>query len=770
MKQKGIAPIVIVLIVAAVLAAGGAFWYFVARPEQSVPAAKQNGGTPAGFSGEGAIDRSVNLNDVLKSYDLKLSQAQADYLEKNKFLLLPLKQPEGDRYSFDSMLAYFDRIGGANDEYYRRPENARLITPDVVLHTYHKYFDLTLTELEETVLSEKLGVFLSALSENIIRAARSAGPDAAARYDQILAQMTVARVLFENKGALRPDFFTDHSAEEAYRKNDQTADTFEHAKGVLKKYSSFLPSDLESAVLREIELIYSANDVAISPLWGQYSVGRPSDYTQFTPRSHYTKNSALRAYFRTMMYLGRNGYLFSKDIGIKDALLVANVFAVKDKDGGAPIDLWKQITDITEFYVGKSDDITYDEWKEYLNGTIGGGLSAQEMMSSETINKIMNGIDRLRGPKIFSDVVIDPNIGSKTKADLLRESLSFRIFGQKFTFDAWVLNDLTAGQELTEVRLPSMPSALFIPAALGDARAREHVATLLEKERGFEPGDVRGFMGKLEEKAGQLKRITPSEWFSALGSAWIDVLSTLTGQYGDAYPAYMRSPNFPDKQIQTFLGSYTELKHDTLLYAKQSYAELGGGESENLPLPPVVKGFVEPNLAFWQKIIDLAQRTEQFFDINGIFQKHTALERLTEFKKILLFYQSLAKKEFDGTVITDDEYERLRTQKLSFVAEPFEAAESPDADSGKTALVADVHTDMLSNEILYEGTGIPYLMLAYVDNENSPRLTVGLASNHYEFTKPIAKRVTDEDWKKSVYDDQSSLPEKNFWYRSLLVQ
>jgi hypothetical protein len=25
------------------------------------------------------------------------------------------------------------------------------------------------------------------------------------------------------------------------------------------------------------------------------------------------------------------------------------------------------------------------------------------------------------------------------------------------------------------------------------------------------------------------------------------------------------------------LGSYTELKHDTLLYVKQAYAEMGGG-------------------------------------------------------------------------------------------------------------------------------------------------------------------------------------------------
>ena len=52
---------------------------------------------------------------------------------------------------------------------------------------------------------------------------------------------------------------------------------------------------------------------------------------------------------------------------------------------------------------------------------------------------------------------------------------------------------------------------------------------------------------------------------------------SLTHDFGASYPLYMQSPNFLDKQIQTSLGSYAELKHDTLLYAKQSYAEEGGG-------------------------------------------------------------------------------------------------------------------------------------------------------------------------------------------------
>jgi len=42
-------------------------------------------------------------------------------------------------------------------------------------------------------------------------------------------------------------------------------------------------------------------------------------------------------------------------------------------------------------------------------------------------------------------------------------------------------------------------------------------------------------------------------------------------------PAYMQGNNFINKIFNTILGTYIELKHDTLLYVKQSYAELGAG-------------------------------------------------------------------------------------------------------------------------------------------------------------------------------------------------
>jgi Protein of unknown function (DUF3160) len=55
---------------------------------------------------------------------------------------------------------------------------------------------------------------------------------------------------------------------------------------------------------------------------------------------------------------------------------------------------------------------------------------------------------------------------------------------------------------------------------------------------------------------------------------WIELAKVTTIKPLRA-PAYMNDENFINKTFNTVLGTYNELKHDTLLYVKQAYAELG---------------------------------------------------------------------------------------------------------------------------------------------------------------------------------------------------
>ncbi|MDR3642724.1 MAG: DUF3160 domain-containing protein [Candidatus Doudnabacteria bacterium] len=721
---------------------------------------------------DNALQAIPNYSDVAQKLKLNLSPAQQKYLENNHFVLVNTADTafaSNYGYNFDEMLTDFDYLTGSASQYYRTPDNTKLVTPDVVLHTYHKFFDMTLEQLEQKELAQSLGDFLNSLYGNLLGAEQNSTGYTQTRYQNLLAQMTVARVLFENKNGPKPDSFNTPDQENAYNQQDQTVDSYDNAKTILAKYTAGLTPDLISAAQSELGNIYQASKVGTSPLFGQYSATQKTDYTQFTPRSHYTKNSAFRAYFRTMMYLGRSSYFLQTDNGIADASLLVKQFQIKNQSGITPVNPWQKIMTVTAFYAGQSDDLTYNEWQSYEKSVLGTAQPADADLTSQTgIQKMATNLNQVRLPKILSDVVVDENISSETKSDLLRQSLAFRVFGQSFSFDAWVLNDLTAGQEKTDVKLPSTPSALFIPAAMGSVQAKTYSGQFLQKDAGFSDSDVQGFLTKLSQKQSDIGKVTQNEWFASMGSAWLYVLGSLTHSYDSTYPAYMQATPFLDKQLQTFLGSYTELKHDTLLYAKQSYAEKGGGGDENPALPPVVKGYVEPNLDFWNRFNSLISQTKQVFSQNNLFSNTDVSARLQNFQDIVTFYTSIANQEMQGKAISEKDYEKLRTTQLSFMVQPFDAATQADENSGKVALIADIATDAIKNQVLYEADARPYLMLAIVNNENSPRVVTGLTYNQYEFTNPLGgQRLTDDDWKTWVYDQTNKLPAKNFWYNSL---
>lgn len=773
----------VILGVIALLILAGVAYVWLAKPtlpwtspsggEKNPPVTEKNEPkldfTPAYKEANVPLSQVPNYQAVKTAYGLQLSAKEEKFLDQNKFLLVDLSKTSfKPGVNFDQMLYDFDSMSGGAI-YDRKPENTKLVTPDIVLHAYHKFFELTLEELEQNELSKTLNDFLVGLNYNLAAAVRANAGMVKERYQNLAGQMVLARVLFENKNTAKPDYFQTPEAEAAYLEKDKTIDTAANAKTILNKYAAELTPDMVSAIQAEIDKIYAANEVAKSPLFSQYSDELKTDYTQYTPRSHYTKNSALRAYFRTMMYLGRSSYFLKKDIGIIDTNLLTIQFNVKSSAGKSPLDAWKKIMAITGFYAGQSDDLTYNEWRDYETKILGANLNPDsDLATPASIAKLAGNLNQLRLPKILSDVVVSEDIFSQTKADLLRNSLAYRVFGQRFTFDAWVLNDLTAGQEKTDVRLPSTPSALFVSAAMGDLKAKEHVQEFLKRDAGFSGSEVTGFLTKLGQKKSDIAKVKKDEWFASMGSAWLYVLGSLTHNFGDKYPLYMQAVSFLDKQIQTFLGSYAELKHDTLLYAKQSYAELGGGPADQ-NIPPVVKGFVEPNIEFWNKFNELLSRTRDFFVKNDLLIDSTALARLNDFMAISAFYGEFAKQELQGVTISDGDYEKLRNTKLSFMAQPF-SGESPDETSGQVALIADIHTDALKGQILYEATGQPYLMLVVVANEASPRVVASLVFNHYELTNPLAKRLTDEDWRALVYKQVNKLPIKNFWYQSLLAK
>ncbi len=150
-------------------------------------------------------------------------------------------------------------------------------------------------------------------------------------------------------------------------------------------------------------------------------------------------------------------------------------------DGQPLVKDWQKLMEITAFYAG-APTISATRSGAISSSRSGHGkFSPAQAVNPEVLTKISQQLAELRGPRILSDVIISESVFQQTKAELLAGTKAFRIFGQRFTFDGWILGRLTAGDEKVTVRLPSTPSALFVPAALGDTAAREFAGVFLKQ-------------------------------------------------------------------------------------------------------------------------------------------------------------------------------------------------------------------------------------------------------------------------------------------------
>jgi hypothetical protein len=230
----------------------------------------------------------------------------------------------------------------------------------------------------------------------------------------------------------------------------------------------------------------------------------------------------------------------------------------------------------------------------------------------------------------------------------------------------------------------------------------------------------------------------------------------------------MRSDAWLDKQLNSALGSWTELKHDTILYAKQAYAE-GAGGGPPAPEPP--KGYVEPVPQLYARIAAIGQMTIDGLDSRGLLSQDDkgALSQLVEIAGKL---QASAEKELRGEPLAEPEYEFLRfygrqIENLTVAAGDVDTNTGQSDATDQAALVADVATDP-GGQVLEEGIGRIFEIYVVAPVEGKLVLTKGGVFSHYEFAQPLSDRLTDEAWRAQV--DSGKLPALGAWTASFFVE
>ncbi len=80
-------------------------------------------------------------------------------------------------------------------------------------------------------------------------------------------------------------------------------------------------------------------------------------------------------------------------------------------------------------------------------------------------------------------------------------------------------------------------------------------------------------------------------WMERFYTGWQYAFLSQLADKTDAYPLFMSTSAWGYKDINSILGSWTQLKHDTILYTKMPEGLGGGGP----PASPATPSFVEPN-------------------------------------------------------------------------------------------------------------------------------------------------------------------------------
>ncbi|MCK5259398.1 MAG: DUF3160 domain-containing protein, partial [Thermoplasmatales archaeon] len=90
--------------------------------------------------------------------------------------------------------------------------------------------------------------------------------------------------------------------------------------------------------------------------------------------------------------------------------------------------------------------------------------------------------------------------------------------------------------------------------------------------------------------------------------------------------------------------------------------------------------------------------------------------------------------------------------------ESFPGADYTTETDESAALIADVHTDPNTKQVLEVGNDVPAVFFIIINVNGRKQIFTGGIYDYYEFLQPMDKRLTDEEWQKL-----SLKPDKPEW-------
>jgi hypothetical protein len=580
------------------------------------------------------------------------------------------------------------------------------ITTDSMLHVYHLLFDKVLRTAEERFFFADL----VALSRGMLWAAQ----------DQLQSLQGT-------------------SLEEAARRN---VAYFAVALKLLDPGAD-VPAEVQQQVETELGRIDAHEGFLPSTILPDYE----EDYSQYVPRGHYTRNETRQRYFKAMMWYGRINFRLKEPDETRSALLIAQALSRMEVDREPASRLWERIYEPTVFFVGATDDLNIYDFQKLMIEVYGEVPEDPATFSDDDLlDSFIAAARQLPPPQINSMWVW-------VSEDREEATQGFRFMGQRFVIDAYVFQQLI----YSNVDGRFLPKGLDVLSAMGSDEAYNLLDQMGETQ-------YPGYVEQMDKVRSEIAALEMDSWTQDLYWSWLHALRSVIEVKDERYPAFMQGRAWLHKDLHTALGSWTELKHDTILYAKQAYAELTA-----MPPQAPVRSYVEPNPEAYARLAALTRMT-----LDGLGQRDLLSEddrdSLEYLEELLISLKTIAEKELSGESLTEDDYYLIESYGDVLEGLTVAAADKPEpggsVDEEEAAVVADVATDPNSGQVLEEAVGKVFEIYVVVEAEGKLALTEGGVFSYYEFAWPMNDRLTDESWREMLESGQA--PPRPAWTASFV--
>ena len=510
-----------------------------------------------------------------------------------------------------------------------------------------------------------------------------------------------------------------------------------------------VPAKYESAYKTEVDNATKAIDTPSGFLSTDYDF----PYSLFKPRGHYSRKPEMQAYFRAMMWLQVAYLCRENDHQLKQCIFTASLLNTTKSSKNVPLmDVYASVFEPVAFLVGLPDNLSVMDIAQFLKNEKINEL--QQALSAENVGRINQKLVALTETRNLIKPKIELTCPDK-----------INFMPQRYLIDNEVLLNMFDTIPNSE---RCFPKGLDVFCAFGSSSASDLLNNFYK--------DNNRWAKYPEEMARMQKKFDNYDgWNASVYNKWIESLLSLQ-KTDKNYPVFMQTKAWDYKNLNTSLASWAELKHDAILYGEQPMsAECGGGG----PPEPIVVGYVEPNLLFWNKLSELITLTSKMLSAHDLLNADlkektnsllTYVSFLTEVTELELAKKTLSEAQYStiehlGSSI---EWFTLSVLDPDLRLDNWNLVEGADRS---VAVVADVFTrnipDCNKNGVLHVATGSANNLYVVVEINGCLRLTRGATFSYYEFVRPLGDRLTDEEWQK-IEQDKAKRPPLLEWMQEII--